>query len=229
MPVTMTDAETKAYPSVLPSERLKYFKLADVKSNLAPLSTEAPWYELASVGLPNAEPPTYPNGDRVQAVKRANLSRQKATPSLGAEQLAIRHELMKLVDRGATIDGETAPYSPNSTGKNNQRAILADAMAAVEQATPDREWLSKDLRVTVERELEALKHEGWVVVEKIDKGRFRRSHGLRAVWERTPWAEERKNLQQHGGPTVRTEQENQQLEENESRDFFKKVERSMGK
>ena len=79
MPVTMTDAETKAYAdSVLPSERFKYFKLADVKSNLAPLSAEAPWYELASVELPNAEPPTYPHGDRVQAVKRAHLTRQKA-------------------------------------------------------------------------------------------------------------------------------------------------------
>ena len=56
----------------------------------------------------------------------------------------------------------------------------------------------------MERELEALKQEGWVVVEKIEKGRFRRSYGLRAVWERTPWAEERENFQQHGGPTVRT-------------------------
>ena len=170
-----------------------------MKSTLAPLSAEAPWYELASVGLPNAEPPTYPHGDRVQAVKRARLTRQKAGSPLGSEQLAIRFELMKLIDRGVMIDGETVPYSPNSTGKNNQRAILDAAMAAVEQATPDREWPSKDLRVTVERELEALKHEGWVVVEKIDKGRFRRSHGLRAVWEQTAWAEERKNLQQHGG------------------------------
>ena len=94
-------------------------------------------------------------------------------------------------------------------------------MAAVEQAIPDKEWFSKDLRATVERELEALKQEGWVVVEKIDKGRFRRSHGLRAVWERTPWAKERENLQQHGGPTVRTEQENEQLEESERRDCFR--------
>ena len=139
MPVTMTDAETKAYAgSVLPSERFKYFKLADVKSNLAPLSAEAPWYELASVELPNAEPPTYPHGDRVQVVKRARLTRQKAGSPLGSEQLAVRFELMKLIDRGVMIDGETVPYSPNSTGKNNQRAILDAAMAAVERATPDR-------------------------------------------------------------------------------------------
>jgi hypothetical protein len=228
MPVTMTNAETKAYPSVLPSERFKYFKLADVKSNLAPLSAEAPWYELATVDLPNAEPPTYPHGDRVQAVKRARLTRQKAGSPLGSEQLAIRFELMKLVDRGVTIDGETVPYSPNSTGKNNQRAILDTAMAAVERATPDREWLSRDLRASIERELEALKQEGCVVVEEIKTGRFRRGHGLQPVWERTPWAKERENLQQHGGPTVRTEQENEQLEENERRDCLEKAERSMG-
>ena len=135
---------------------------------------------------------------------------------------------MKLIDRGVMIDGEMAPYSPNSTGNNKKRAILDHAMAAVEQATPDREWFSKDLRATVERELEALKQEGWVVVEKIDKGRFRRGHGLRPVWERTPWAEERENLQQHGGPTVRTEQENEQLEESDRRDCLEKAARSMG-
>ena len=135
---------------------------------------------------------------------------------------------MKLIDRGVMIDGETVPYSPNSTGKNNQRAILDAAMAAVERATPDREWLSRDLRATVERELEALKHEGWVVVEKIDKGRFRRSHGLRAAWERTPWAKERENLQQHGGPTVRTAEEREQLEESDRRDCLEKAARSMG-
>ena len=44
--------------------------------------------------------------------------------SLGSEQLTIRFELMKLIDRGLTIDGEKAPYSPNSTGNNKKRAIL---------------------------------------------------------------------------------------------------------
>ena len=199
-----------------------------MKSNLAPLSAEAPWYELASVELPNAEPPTYPHGDRVQAVKRAHLTRQKAGSPLGSERLTIRFELMKLIARGVTIDGETAPYSPNSTGNNKKRAILDDAMAAIELATPDREWHAKDLRATVERELEALKQEGWVVVEKIKTGRFRRSHGLRAVWERTPWAKERENLQQHGGQTVRTAEEVEQLEESDRRDCLEKAARSMG-
>ena len=101
-------------------------------------------------------------------------------------------------------------------------------MAAVERATPDREWYSNDLRATVERELEALKQDGWVVVEKIKTGRFRRSHGLRPAWERTPWAKERENLQQHGGATVRTAEEIEQLEESDTRDCIEKLRRSMG-
>jgi hypothetical protein len=207
MPITMTEAEIKDFHGVLPSERLRYFKLVDAKSNLAPLSTEAPWYELLNIELPNAEPPTYPNGDRVQAVRRAQLTQLKAASSLRPEHLSVRFELMKLVDRGLIIDGENVPYSPNSTGNNKRRAILDHAMAAIEQATPDQTWLPRDLRATVERELEALKKAGWLIVKKIEKGRFRRSYGLQSVWERTPWAGERENLRQHGGPTVRTEQE----------------------
>jgi hypothetical protein len=228
MPVTMSETDAKFY-SVLPSQRHQFFKLVDAKSNLAPLSAEARWYELASVELPNSEPPICPNGDRVQAVKRAHLTRENATSPLGPEQLVNRFELMKLIDGGLVIDGEKVPYSPNSTGNNKKRAILADAMAAVEQATPDREWYSRDLRATVERELEALKHDGWVIVEKIKNGRFRRSHGLRPVWERTPWAKERETLQQHGGPTIRTEQEEYELMVSEMTDEFEKFHpRSIG-
>jgi hypothetical protein len=211
MPLTMAVDEVKAF-SVLPSQRLQYFKLVDAKSNLAPLSAEAPWYELVSEELFNAEPPTYPHGDRVQAIKRAQLTRSKVLSFAGPEQQTIRFEILKLIDRRLTIDGEKVPYSPNSTGNNKKRAILDDAMAAVEQASEDREWLPRDLRAVVERELEALKHDGWIIVEPIEKGRFRRGHGLQAIWERTPWAEERENLHQHGGPTVRTEEEEQELE-----------------
>ena len=94
--------------------------------------------------LPNPEPPIYPNGDRVQAVKRAQLDPPQCNSSLGSEQLVIRFELMKLIDRGLTIDDEKVPYSPNSTGNNKKRAILDDAMAAVERVTPDRQWLPRD-------------------------------------------------------------------------------------
>jgi RecA-family ATPase len=204
MPVTMTENEAKAY-GLLPSERLQYFRLVDAKSNLTPHSDE-PWYKLENQELPNAEPPTYPHGDRVQAVVRVKLTQSKASAA-GEEQLNIRFELLKLIERGITIDGETVPYSPNSTGKNKMRAILDEAMAAVKRVSGDREYSLNDLRAVAERELEVLKSEGWVVVEPIPKGRFRRTQGLRSVWERTPWAQEREALREHGGPTVRTEEE----------------------
>ena len=57
-------------------------------------------------------------------------------------------------------EGMAKPYTPNSNGKNKTRAILDDALAVVEKATPDHEWLSRDLRSVVEREIEALKHDG---------------------------------------------------------------------
>jgi hypothetical protein len=223
MPLTMTDAEAKAY-SILPSERAKYFKLADVKSNIAPITAEANWYELATVELDNSEPPDYPNGDRVQAVKRAHLANQKAASPLDAERLDIRFELMKLIDRGLKVDGEAAPYSPNSTGNNKKRGILEDAMAAIKGAKPERDWLPGDLRATVERELEALKHDGWATVERISGGRFRRGHGLLPAWERTPWAKERKNLEKYGGPTIRSEVEERELAERDLLQTLKAIE-----
>jgi hypothetical protein len=73
MTVTMTEEEANKL-GVLPSERYRYLKAIDAKSNLAPRSGDAPWYELCSEELPNAEPPIYPNGDRVQAIGKVNLS-----------------------------------------------------------------------------------------------------------------------------------------------------------
>jgi AAA domain len=205
MPVTMTADDMKQF-DVLPSERRQYFKLVDAKSNLAALSVET-WYKLENQELPNAEPPTYPHGDRVQAVVRAKLSPSKSSSAAGPEQQRIRFELLKLIERGITIDGETFPYSPNGTGKNKMRAILDDAMDAVKRVSEGQEYAPSDLRAVAERELEALKQEGWAVVETIEKGRFRRTQCLRPVWERTPWARERESLREHGGPTVRTEEE----------------------
>jgi len=115
------------------------------------------------------------------------------------------------------------PYSPNSTGKNKLRAILDEAMDAVKRVSAGREYAPSDLRAVAERELEALKHEGWAVVEKIKKGRFRRSQGLRPAWERTPWAKEREALREHGGPTVRTEEEETEWKQRDLEDFLQDI------
>ena len=72
MPVTDDGEEAKKF-GVLPSERFRYFKLVDAKSNFAPRSADSPWYQLHSVELPNPEPPLYPFGDNVQAITRVHL------------------------------------------------------------------------------------------------------------------------------------------------------------
>jgi AAA domain len=72
MPVTVSEQEAKHW-GILPSERLRHFKLVDAKSNLAPRSADPTLYRLHSVVLPNAEPPIYPSGDNVQAVTRIQL------------------------------------------------------------------------------------------------------------------------------------------------------------
>jgi hypothetical protein len=227
MPVTMTDAEMTKF-AVLPSERRQHFKLVDAKSNLAPLSGET-WYKLENQELPNPEPPIFLKGDRVQAVVRVDLQPSKSSSSAGGpEQQSIRFEILKLIDRGLAIDGEIVPYSPNSTGKNKMRAILNEAMAAIERVSGDRKYSPSDLRAVAEREFEALKQEGWTVVENIKKGRFRRCQGLRAVWERTPWAKEREALREHGAPTVLTEEEDAEWKRRDLEEFLQDVPQPSG-
>lgn len=56
--------------NIMPSEQWRHFRLTDLKLNFSPPASEADWLYLASVTLPNAEPPTYPYGESVQAVTR---------------------------------------------------------------------------------------------------------------------------------------------------------------
>lgn len=63
----MSDREAGAF-GILPSERWRHLRVTDLKVNLAPPADEADWLTLSSVTLPNAEPPTYPHGESVQAV-----------------------------------------------------------------------------------------------------------------------------------------------------------------
>ena len=83
---------------VLPSERWRYFKLVDAKSNLAPRSADSPWYQLHSVELPNAEPPIYPLGDNVQAIAAGKSLRSAGSaPTVHRSKNTERHP--RLVDR----------------------------------------------------------------------------------------------------------------------------------
>jgi hypothetical protein len=174
---------------VLPSERASYFKTVASKSNLSPRSDDAPWYQLCSITLANPEPPIYMSGDRVQAIARVHLPRISSTSACDDQK--IRRAVLDTVDLGKIIDGQAVKYSPNLTGAKNERALIGDAMAAVEAATAPRIWQPGDLRAVVTRTISALRSEGSLIDEPMNTRRFRRTRGLRVEWSRTPWASER--------------------------------------
>ena len=189
MPVPMTKEEAKGFV-VLPSERFRYFKLVDAKSNFAPRSPDSPWYRLHSVELNNAEPPIYPHGDSVQAVQRVNLSVLN-TAGATTDDLKIRGAILDVVDRGKMIDGKSYPYSPSPAGADNARAILKDAMAAVATATAPRQWRPDDLKTVTTGAIKKMKTEGLLAVKEMkelmpEPSRFRRGRGLAIDRARSP-------------------------------------------
>ena len=172
MPVPMAEDEAKRF-GVLPSERFRYFKVVDAKSNLAPRSADSPWYRLHSVELPNPEPPRYPFGDNVQAVNREYLPFQSNASAID-DDLKARRALLDLIARGKMIDGQSYPYSPSIAGADNKRALLDDAMAVVNKATAHRQWAPADLEAFTKRTIKKMKQQGLLVVEQMpDTGRFR--------------------------------------------------------
>jgi hypothetical protein len=186
MTVPMTEQEATKL-GTLPSLRSRYFKVVSSKSNLAPRLDITPWYELANEVLPNAEPPIYTSGDRVQAVVRARLPLSGAVAS---DDQTVRRAIMDIVNRGKDIGGQFYPYSPNTTGAKNERALLDDAMAAVE-AAKGPQWQGDDLRAITERCIKSLQANGWLISKPITSaGRFRRGQGLHVDWSKTPWSKE---------------------------------------
>jgi hypothetical protein len=207
MPVTMTEDEA-AQLGVWPSQRHGYFKVVDAKSNLAPRSDYAPWYRLNNMELPNPEPPTYTSGDGVQAVERVFLP--LPNNGLGAdEKQKIRRAILDIVAQGKMIDGQSYSYSPNITGARNERALLSDAMAAVEKATAPRQWHQGDLQAAVAHSINAMKAEGWLVEGQIAEGRFRRGRTVGVDWTHTLWANKSSGCATPGAP-IRTDKEDVQ-------------------
>lgn len=181
MPAPMTEKEADQF-FVPPSERFRYFKLVDAKSNLAPRLVDSPLYKLHSIELPNFEPPVYPNGDNVQAVQRINLPLLQ-TATVTTEEQKIRDVIFNLVDRGKIIEGQRYPYSPSDAGSSKERALLEDAIAAVQSATAPRHWPPGDLEAVTKRAIKKMKSEGLLVIKDMkelvsDPGRFRKGRGL---------------------------------------------------
>jgi hypothetical protein len=189
MAVPMT-AEEAPRLGLLPSERSAYFKITASKSNLAPRSDHGAWYSLCSVTLPNSEPPTYPSGDGVQAVKRVSLP-LVMNAAESADQQTMLRAILDVVAAGKVVGGEIVPYSPAVTGAKNERALIDDAMKAVQAATAPRSWLEADLRAATSRAIEALKSAGALVEEQIKGGRFRRGRGLKVARPLKPAANEK--------------------------------------
>jgi hypothetical protein len=204
MPVTMTSEEATKF-GVLPSERPRYFKLVDAKSNLALRSADSPWYKLHSVELPNPEPPIYPHGDNVQAVARVSLPAPSSSVPTNDEQ-KIRTAILDLIERGKTVNGQAYPYSPSPGGANNERALLEDAMAAVRSATNPRQWLPGDLEAVTSNTIKKLQGGGSLVVKDMTElmekpGRFRKGRGLAVVRPSTPEADGNNGIPASDGST----------------------------
>lgn len=182
MPAPLTDDDIKRL-GILRSERLQYFKLIDAKSNLVPRAADSPLYRLLGVELPNPEPPLYRNGDNVQAITRVVLPTQSGA---NPDDLKMELAIMEVVARGKEIDGHAYPYSPSLAGARNERALLPDAMAAVEKATAPRQWHHVDVEDAVKAAINRMHDDGRLVVEDMEvlmpkPGRFRRGRGLKVV------------------------------------------------
>ena len=89
---------------------------------MAPPSEECPWYKLEGVTLPNPEPPTYPNGDNVQAIVRVKLPDLKNAGD--PDDQKIKKAILDVVHGGKDIGGQVVAYSPSVSGATNERAKL---------------------------------------------------------------------------------------------------------
>jgi hypothetical protein len=161
MPVPMAAEEATKF-GVMPSERFRYFRLADAKRNLTPPATDDCWYKLESVTLPNAEPPFYQNGDNVQVVTRVTLS--AAAAAADPDMMKMKLAVLKLIKAGKALNGERVPYSPSMAGAANSRTVLKDAMAAAGSAS-SKQWKSEDLQATVKNIIKEMQGCGWITTE----------------------------------------------------------------
>jgi hypothetical protein len=182
----MSQEEAKKL-AVLPSQRWRYFRLLSAKANLAPPDPATEWYELRSQTLPNAQPPTYPTGDGVQAIARATFA--PACSQAGLNMLAIEKAILDIVDAGKVLGGSRVPYSPNRTGAANARGLMDDALNAIRQSV-GQNVSAEDLADLFERAMTSLKLSGALVEIEIASGRFRRGRGLSVDWTNTPWTAE---------------------------------------
>ncbi len=177
----MTVDEAKHFRGVLPTELWRYFRLLDAKTNLAPPSPDAQWYQLVSYPLGNDRPPIYPVGDDVQVVAKLDPQQLNASPVGSAVDNAAKRAIL------AAAHSANSPFSPSNKG-GTDRYITKNGMDVVRQAT-GLHWTDRDLGKHVDSLVEEMIRIGWLRVEDVKVGRNTRK-GLVVNWALTPWARE---------------------------------------
>jgi hypothetical protein len=86
---------------IAPWEAHSIFRIVGTKQNLSPPNASHRWFKIVSVDVPNAEPPVYPNGDRVAVVETFKPSPQAAAFPAPMIQAAL-----------STISNANPPLSP---------------------------------------------------------------------------------------------------------------------
>lgn len=143
---------------VHPSDARSYFSVGHTKANLAPPG-ERRWFKMISQDVPNAEPPTYPNGDSVQVV-------MPFTPNPTAVMVspAILRAALECV---GTASPPLSP-SPRSRDRNARTAIAS----ALTQLPESRGREEPDAMLA----LETLIQRGWIAEEAIKVPKAGRGH-----------------------------------------------------
>jgi hypothetical protein len=177
----MTADEAKNFQGILPSELWRYFRLVDAKTNLAPPSPDAQWYQLLSHDLPNAAPPTYREGDGVQVVDKVDPTQLHASPIGSVSDDVAKRAILK------AAHAADPPFSPSSRG-GSDRYIVRGVLDAVRQAT-GMSWADRDMTKHIESLVREMSGYGWLRVEEVKVGRNTRQ-GLVVDPARTPWAHE---------------------------------------
>jgi hypothetical protein len=152
-PLAEKDAANLGLP---PWEARHVFRVVGTKHNLTPPAESDRWFRLVSIEMNNAEPPTYPSGDKVGVVEpfQPGASGPRFSPDIVRDALKA-------------IDSSITPLSPS------KRATGRYAVPTVAQAiAPHRGGRSSDIEA--QAVLDHLIRSGLI---RVDKVKLQRSGG----------------------------------------------------
>jgi AAA domain/3'-5' exonuclease/Primase C terminal 2 (PriCT-2)/Bifunctional DNA primase/polymerase, N-terminal len=179
MVARMTEEEAKKFKGILSSELWRYFRIVDAKTNLAPPTSNAQWYQLVSYELPNKAPPTYANGDGVQVVDKVDPAQINASPvGSGVDDVAKR-AILKVAHSA------DPPFSPSARG-GSDRYIVPQVLDAVRQATR-LDWPERDMTKHITSLVQEMMSAGWLYVKEVKVAGNKRK-GVLVNYPSTPWS-----------------------------------------